>query len=168
MGKPTAKLSRVLVCVLHCFLICSSSDIQESVDSRLHGVCPLISKLERLFCKSSILVDHLIDQVLHRPNIDWSTQLSMSVKIRDRYILRTSRMLFSIKLLAPPRASKIGLTEFTKCFSMITWLMLCSVVLMLGLVGMMISWNVSKRWCQSRALPHSSQDPVGIDKFLQS
>jgi hypothetical protein len=51
----------------------------------------------------------------------------------------TSRMLCNMLDPVPVSASKIGLTEPTKCFSMMIWLMAFSVVCRVGLVGVMIN-----------------------------
>lgn len=51
----------MLICILGSFLVGCTRDIKQTIDTRLHGVCPLVAKLERLLCISCVFIDHFID-----------------------------------------------------------------------------------------------------------
>jgi hypothetical protein len=56
----------MLICILGSFLVGCTRDIKQTIDTRLHGVCALVAKLERLLCISCVFIDHFIDQILNR------------------------------------------------------------------------------------------------------
>lgn len=82
----TAELGAMLICILGSFLVGCTRDIKQTIDTRLHGVCALVAKLEGLLCISCVFIDHLIDQILNRRDILGSAELQESTMkmIKDR------------------------------------------------------------------------------------
>jgi hypothetical protein len=69
----------VLVRILGSFLVGCTRDIEQAVNARLHGVCALVSNLERLLRIGGIFVDHFVNQVLDRRDVLRGTELAGSV-----------------------------------------------------------------------------------------
>lgn len=75
MTVLTPKLRAVLIGVLCSFLVSRPCNIEQSIDTRLYGICALISKLKGLFRVGSVFVDHFVDQVLDRRDVLRSAEL---------------------------------------------------------------------------------------------
>jgi hypothetical protein len=75
----------MLIRILGSFLVGCTRNIKQTIDTRLHGVCALVAKLERLLCISCVFIDHFIDQILNRRDILRSAELQESITKRTRY-----------------------------------------------------------------------------------
>lgn len=87
----TSKLCAVLVGILCGFLVGHPSNVEQAIDARPHGVCALVSKLERLFRICSVFVDHFVDQILDWSDIFEGTQLQ-GVSERSQWLERHSHL----------------------------------------------------------------------------
>jgi hypothetical protein len=59
----------MLVGVLCSLLVCRACNIEQTIDARLHSVCALVSKLDRLFRVCSVFVDHFVNEILDRRDV---------------------------------------------------------------------------------------------------
>jgi hypothetical protein len=161
----------MLISILRCLLVRRSRDIQQAIDTRLDGINALIPELKRLPGVSCVLVDHAIDELLYGCHILRGAELTReSVNGTNTMAWKfTSRMLSSMLDPVPVSASKIGFTEPTKCFNMMTWLMACSVVCKVGLVGVIMSYTpVSCRNSEASTVHTAVNIRSASRKFLRA
>lgn len=81
----------MLIGIFGRLFVSSARNIEQAIDTRLHGISSLIAKLKRLFCERGIFVDHFIDQVLDRRDILRCAELvplatDCDMKLHIRYL----------------------------------------------------------------------------------
>lgn len=71
----TTKLRTVMVDVLRSFLVGCACNVEQTIDARLHGICALVPKLERLLRVGGVFVDDFVNQALNWQEVLGSAEL---------------------------------------------------------------------------------------------